>query len=806
MPEDQAANQSTYDNVNTRLRPNKAFHPVYQLLLCGAVLFTILAWYLSTSSLQKQIQYQFNKEAHQIISAITKQLAAYENILWASVGTVQTLGESISDKKWQLYVKNLDLANNYPAISSLGIIYNIPPQQLKSYIAKQKNRWPSYKIYPSHTKYRYFPITYIYPLTNNEGMIGLDMAHEIQHYQAILQAEKSHLVQMTQPLMLTQQNTAIDVSILFAPFYKKTKNQEPNSKPVDVKGLIYAPIIAKKLINQALAHESKMLALNISDGKTSLYNESEDVLANVAVRSPLEMNKNIMLYGQNWLFNIKATKQFIKAHSNYQPLIVLFGGIIFDFLLLYLFMSIAKTEKRAIYYANQVTQEIKNKNKQLQGLVLKDSLTLLMNRKGFFNYLPKAIKRAVRNEHSLAVFYLDLDDFKNANDQLGHKAGDELLISVSEKLTQVMRDTDFLARIGGDEFALIIEDILVEEEIGQAAERIVQAFAEHQFIINAIPMTISISIGIAVFPHAGTTAEALVQRADIAMYRAKKNGKNNYAFYSDYLDKKIQRQHKIEQALSKAVVREEFELFYQAQTDLNSRSLIGMEVLIRWHNKKLNNPSPDEFIKIAESSRLIIPIGQWILDKAIHDYHVIEERTGLRLKDLSVNISAVQLIDPSFYKHCCQLVKKDKRLSDFLLLEITETSLLNNIEQAKEVLNKLDKLHFRFALDDFGTGYSSLNYLKHLPFSVLKIDQSFVRDIGIDESDMSIIQAIISLSKRLGLYTIAEGIETREQYEFLQLHGCNYGQGYLMSKPLPLEQFIEFALNWKKGKNALNYF
>lgn len=437
-----------------------------------------------------------------------------------------------------------------------------------------------------------------------------------------------------------------------------------------------------------------------------------------------------------------------------------------------------------------ITEQKKSEEK-LNQLALHDSLTGLPNRNSFMDYLPRAIERAKRNKALAALFYIDLDNFKQVNDSLGHKVGDDLLISVADRLIKSGRTIDFIARLGGDEFAIILEDIESTDEIGKVAQRCVEALSR-PITIDGHEINTSLSLGIAVYPHGGETPDDILQHADVAMYRAKDTGKNDFAFFNEKINEQVQRHHLLETEMHKAIENKEFSVVYQPQFSSDGKEIVGVEALLRWPNEKLGYPSPGEFIPIAESSKAIHELGEWVLSKTVDDYQSLFSVMKGRELTLSVNVSAVQLSHSEFANTVHKLLSKHQRIADILVLEITETSLMRHIEQVRKTLNSLSDKGVQFALDDFGIGYSSMEYLKHLPISYLKIDQSFVRDIGKDENDMAIIRAIISLGQGLNIKTIAEGVEEKEQLQYLKQHHCDQIQGYYFAKPMPLDEVIEY--------------
>ena len=447
---------------------------------------------------------------------------------------------------------------------------------------------------------------------------------------------------------------------------------------------------------------------------------------------------------------------------------------------------------------NNMAEEISKREIELDNLAHYDSLTKTPNRVMFMETLDKAISRATRLNNKLAVLFLDLDDFKNINDSLGHNIGDELLIQVSKNLSSAMRENDMLSRIGGDEFNILIEDLGSIHHLNRIAEKLIQ---QMQLPINIENNQIIItgSLGIAIYPDDAGDSSTLLKNADLAMYSAKDNGRNQYSFFSKELETSLNSRIQMLKELKSAIEKNEFKLFYQPKFSLKDGSISSAEALIRWENPKLGFITPDEFIPIAEDSGEIVKIGAWVIEQACKDFSSWQ-KLGLNIKQISVNVSNVQFANGDVVKVLSDSIATYAIPSNALEVEMTESYMQEDSEQALETLHKIRELGVNIAIDDFGTGYSSMSYLKKLPITRLKIDRSFIGDIPQDNDDIEITKIIVSLAKIMGLETTAEGVETLEQLHFLQELGVDEGQGYLCSKPLPSEQFLELL---KKQPNCI---
>jgi diguanylate cyclase (GGDEF)-like protein/PAS domain S-box-containing protein len=410
-----------------------------------------------------------------------------------------------------------------------------------------------------------------------------------------------------------------------------------------------------------------------------------------------------------------------------------------------------------------------------------DLLTKLPNRALFRDRLKLAMSQAKRNDSQLAMMYLDMDRFKVVNDSLGHLAGDQLLQTVSAHLHGCLRDSDTLARVGGDEFNLLLPDILGREDAARIAEKILSKLKD-PIVLDDYEVVVSFSIGISIYPGDGDDIDQLIKHADMAMYHIKGNGKNGYEFFSDNI-KSLYHQHiSLEQEIRKGLNQDQFEIYYQPQISMHDNRACGMEALIRWNHPQKGLIPPADFIPVSEESGLIIEIGNWVLNEACSELRQWID-AGHEEITLAVNISASQLRQPNFEKTVLETLGRYQLPGDLLELEITENVLMQDIEQAVTKLQSLAAHGVRVAVDDFGIGYSSLSYLQTLPLHTLKIDRSFINEIQTSKSKNTIVTAIIAMSEGLGLEVVAEGVETEVQLNYLKHLGCHKIQGFLLGRP-----------------------
>jgi diguanylate cyclase (GGDEF)-like protein/PAS domain S-box-containing protein len=435
---------------------------------------------------------------------------------------------------------------------------------------------------------------------------------------------------------------------------------------------------------------------------------------------------------------------------------------------------------------NDITS-MKNYEEELEHQANHDALTGLANRSLLDDRLQQAIGYAARYEYQVWVVFIDLDRFKVVNDSLGHKAGDRLLNVVAERLHEVLRDTDTVARLGGDEFVLVLPERLEEKLTVHVVQRVLDTIVA-PVTIDGNELFLTCSAGIAVYPVDGLDPEPLIEHADIAMYRAKERGRNNYQFYTPEMNQRARERLRLEGDLRSAIERAEFVLHYQPQVDLPGGRIVGMEALIRWQHPELGLLAPARFINLAEETGLIVPIGAWVLRTACAQAKAWQLAGHGDLR-IAVNLSARQFSQQDLAQSILAVLEETGLAPHCLEIELTESLVMEDVEDAIGILRQLKAVGVLLSIDDFGTGYSSLSYLKRFPIDVLKIDQSFVRDITLDPDDAAIVLSIISLAHNLKLLVIAEGVETREQLDYLARHGCSQMQGYYFSQPVPAKAF-----------------
>ena len=421
-------------------------------------------------------------------------------------------------------------------------------------------------------------------------------------------------------------------------------------------------------------------------------------------------------------------------------------------------------------------------------LAFYDSLTDLPNRSLFLDRLSTAISRARRREQSVAVVFVDLDEFKEINDTLGHSIGDGLLTEVGARLRELLRDEDTVARYGGDEFTILAR-VATRADAAMIAERVIASLSEG-FRVSGHQLCISTSIGIATYPEDGERGVDLIRNADAAMYSAKDNGHNAYCFFTPDMVESAARRLELEAALRHAIDNDEFELYYQPQVDVREMRFVGVEALLRWNHPNRGLLAPGEFIDLAERAGFIAEIGSWVLDTVCRQA-VLWLEQGLDFGRVAVNLSAREFIQGNIVENVTNTLERTGLDARMLELEITETVAMYNVEQVLAILELFRDMGVRVAIDDFGTGYSSMSYLKKFPVQTLKLAQDFMRDVDVDPQSAAIVSMLIELSLELGLDMVAEGVENDHQLRFLKDRGCYVIQGYLFSRPIPSDDIAQ---------------
>ncbi len=545
-----------------------------------------------------------------------------------------------------------------------------------------------------------------------------------------------------------------------------------------------------KLLSGAIEQISEAIMITDSDGNIEYVNNAFEKMTLYTSGEVIGRNPNLLNCG-------KQTKSF------YQRLwqTILDGGVFSDIIinskkdgqLYYEEKTITPQKDRSgnithfIATGKDVTERMEAQE-HLNYLAHHDALTGLPNRTLFQDRVDQVITRGHWHKRKIAILFIDLDSLKIINDTLGHNVGDQVLQTISKRFTGLIREGDTVARLGGDEFAIVLNDLASYKDVAPIAGSILNGTTE-PFVVDGHELFITASIGISLFPKDSKDTQSLVKKADVAMYRAKATGKNNFQFYRKADDSRAAKRLTQELNLRRALEQDEFFLEYQPQFTIDTNNLIGVEALIRWRKSRFETVSPLQFIPLLEETGMILPVSEWMMLTACSQIKAWQEK-GIGTARVSINLSIRQFQRAGLVKKVEAILNRTGLAADCLEFEVTENLLIENVTEAAGILHELHELGAHIAIDDFGTGYSSMNYLKSLPINNIKIDKSFARDITKSGDAAAITKAIISLAHAFELGVIAEGVETRDQLAFLKRQHCDMVQGFLLGKPISPEKFL----------------
>lgn len=608
-------------------------------------------------------------------------------------------------------------------------------------------------------------------IKSHQSLFEQDGKREIAHIEMSHRISESYFISLSKDLGIALSSQAVlPDKISLSKNAKKAVINEKNNEFIGVfslktlNGSVYILAALDKSVLQTLLNENRITFIILILVITLLTLWILKMLFNRGVAQPLQSLMNQI--------------EKIERHDYSDSTIVHTGDEL---------EAISRSVQRLASTIDERESALIASQKQLKYLSDTDPLTDLPNRRLFHILLQNGIKNGQQTKRSVGVIFLDLDQFKQVNDTLGHEIGDILLQQVGKRLQQTLRDTDTLARIGGDEFNILIEGFNDQAEIEPIIENILSSF-HLPFLCQDHEIRITASIGIALFPQDGDSFQTLIKNADMAMYLSKDRGRNRYSFFTQDLADHIEEKSVLIRALKTAMDKnDEFSLVYQPKVSASSGKIVAVEALIRWNSSELGRVTPDKFIPIAEETGIILSLGAWILHQACNDFmHLRSE--GKLLEHIGVNVSSLQLQNDDFLNTLNNVLQQTKIDPKWLEIELTESYLATDADHALSILRMLRDLNINIAIDDFGTGYSSMSYLQKLSITRLKIDKSFIDDLPISAESIAITRAIIALAHTFGLSITAEGVENRDQLTFLQQEGCHEIQGYYYSKPLTLNE------------------
>lgn len=769
------------DNPHIRLRH---YFPTLLLLVAG-ILLSLAAYHraavMEHEQLSQRFEYLAKERAARLQAGIDRALES----LYAT-GALFDASTEVTRMEFDAFLSSqIDLHPDIHGIEWLPRVRNheraafeadARAAGLHDFVITEENS--ERNLVPAGQRDEYFPVFYTVPLERNRRALGFDSYSQADNDRIMDESRDTGAVLATAAFVLVQDPHARPSTVIYRPVYRGGQT------PRDVAGrrerLLGFVVVLLRIPDVA---DIAMRGLDIvgldwmltdaaaPDGERRiLFYASRAREAPVPPPStetfddPLSVSVALNLPGRAWRMQFRPAPAFYARFGTAREWLILGVGLSLTTLL-------------AFYTGSRARRA-----EELEHLARRDYLTGLPNRALLSERLQQALAAAQRERRQLALLFLDLDRFKHINDSMGHSAGDRMLEQAAQRLERALRTEDTLARMGGDEFVVLMEHIHHEREAALLADKLIQTLAE-PIEMQGVPIYLTTSIGISLYPQDADTVEALISNADAAMYRAKAAGRNTYQFYTPELTHIAHEQVTLAGELKHALERNEFELVYQPQFHLNDHRPFGVEALLRWRHGKMGMIPPDRFIPLAEETGLIVPIGGWVLHTACRQAKRWLD-AGLEFERISVNLAGPQLQRGDILETVQQALTATGLPASKLELEVTESFIMDQSEKLISVLKQLRHLGVTLAVDDFGTGYSSLARLKRLPIDRLKIDRSFVRELPFDEDDTAIARAVIALGRSLGLRVIAEGVESAEQATFLHQEGCHEAQGYYYSKPV----------------------
>jgi diguanylate cyclase (GGDEF)-like protein len=630
-------------------------------------------------------------------------------------------------------------------------------------------------------------VKYIEPLEDNRGAVGFNVFSNPARKKSMLHAGNAQVATATNIIQLVQAEKNDPGFLIFSPVYKST-NMDDAFKiddPQRLRGYAVGVFLVSEIIQESFSDDlTDFMDIYVYENNnvSSKVFGNDDVLD--AIQSGVGLGyRFIMPFAEHeWDFYLHVSPEMAIAIQVENSIGFLSAEAILGVMAVFVILMIYGRQESLKQIVTLKTYELSKANLELESFAFYDSLTSLPNRRLFVDRLEHALELAARNQSKVAVFFIDLNRFKQINDGLGHATGDAILQEVARRFSDTIRKSDTLARLGGDEFTVMLENAADQDVLTNIGQKLLISLNDPISVDGKELMT-SASIGIAVYPQDGLTLEDLMRGADTAMYQAKQSLEKIY-FYSEHLLSEANEQLFLDNELPHVLAKGELEIYYQPIFNLNSKAIVSAECLLRWNHPTQGIISPANFIPAAESSGAIVAIGYWVIEQAckkIKDW----ERRGIVLSKLSVNVSARQLQLKDFYVNVKEIFELNGISPSSIQMEVTESSLLHNAALAISTLDQLRSIGVSIAIDDYGTGYSALNYLKILPVDILKLDRSFINNITERREDYAIIKSTIYLASELGLKVVAEGIENSAQIEMLKSVQCELGQGFWFSKPVP---------------------
>jgi diguanylate cyclase (GGDEF)-like protein len=764
------------------------------LLAAGLVLTAVAAWFTHLHMAQ-EARLRFDGDARELQRRIENEIRNYEEVLVGLRALFSARG-SVTRQEFRRYVEGLNIQQRYPGFQALNFAQVVRGEDLAKFEAQiRREGFPAFAVRPPGNRAAHQVIAYIEPMQSNLPSFGVDIDANPANSEARARLiDSGEIVSSGRLVRIDGPNQHVGLAMRLAVYHNDVPAATTEERRLAFIGSVGAGYRVRDMMRGAVdfvrfghvryrLYDRGSAASPVPPGEVKadmlLFDSRE--LAPAAVvesydsaddRSLLGVTLDFPVGGRLWEVRFTTPLRLSTAERAI-PLMVLLIGTLGSILVFRMFGRLAGSKNRA--------------EASLSHLTMHDPLTNLPNRLLFTNRVAEAVGRGT----GFAVLLVDLDRFKNINDSLGHGAGDAVLKACAVRLTHALRDTDLVAHMSGDEFAVLVEPCTQPAAATAVARKIMHALERPLFVLGheIVPTG---SIGIALYDEDGADVESLLKHADIALFRAKENGRNNYQFYTATLNPHGLQRLTLESALRRGLERGEFELHYQPKLDLRSGDTVGVEALLRWRHPELGMVSPAQFIPIAEETGLIEPIGAWVMREACRQARAWRDAgfEGLRV---AVNLSARQFRNQRLATDIRRCLASTGADASLIELELTESMVMQDPEQVAGTLNELKAMGLTLSIDDFGTGHSSLAYLKRFPIDSVKIDRSFIKGLPGDAEDVAIVDSVIALAHSLELRVVAEGVETLEQQQHLQRAGCDEMQGYLASKPVPAEEAAAFV-------------
>ena len=753
---------------------------------------TAVMWQVEVNKAHELARTKSNARVQELTVAIQHRMDAYEQVLLGGASLIATVG-TLSRDQWHDYVRHLKVSEHYPGFQGIGYAEYVRPADKAAFVqAQQRQGLHDYTIRPPGERAAYGPVTYLEPRSErNLKAHGFDMLSEPNRRDAMEAARDTGKPAITAKLKLASEaaNSTSFGFLLYVPVYRGADVPDSvDERRALIKGFVNSPFRMEDLLKSALGSNPDGLRLRVYDGPAAtpdnlMYTSAPAVEPTGRDHifhpvPPLHIHSTALsLHGRVWLMEFELPQHHTATFENTPEDLVPLAGLVISLLLTAL-----------TWVAMARLQLVRQSARHYHALANFDPLTALSNRTMFQDSLEESVREAGRTGERFALLFIDLDHFKDINDTLGHQWGDKLLQQVAQRLKDGTRSADTVSRLGGDEFTVILRDMKDSESATRVAQTLLEALAK-PYELEGESYFVSASMGITLFPHDAQTSADLLKTADQAMYTAKRLGRNRHQLFSPDMMESNQHRLRMIADLRLALKNHEFHLVYQPIVDMATRRIAKAEALIRWQSPKRGLVGPVDFIALAEDTGLIIGMGDWVFNEATRQVADWRQRFAPDFQ-ISINVSPAQLKRPDGdLRHWISALQERGLPGQAIGLEITEGLLLDINPSVTQQLLSLRDAGIPVALDDFGTGYSSLSYLRKLDIDYLKIDQSFVGTLKPDSDELALCAAIIVMAHKLGLGVVAEGVETQEQCDLLLAAGCDFGQGYLFSRPVKPNDF-----------------